>query len=143
MLNWVKNTNLLFYSCFGVVLRPPDSVSYTCLVFAEFDSTQPVTSVVNYVQRVMRSRWHYLFDNFMVYVSGVIFYFLSWIKIIFNDYNATLVLLFCVFSIISACKLVWYDKGLYYNQKNTNYRVWSWWKFLFQLTTGLQQYLTW
>ena len=47
---------LLFPRCFGVILRPPDSMTYTCLVFAEFDSSQPVTSVVNYVQRAMRNR---------------------------------------------------------------------------------------
>lgn len=44
------------YRCFGLVLRPPDSTGTTCLVFAEFDSSQPVTSVVNYLQRAMRSR---------------------------------------------------------------------------------------
>ena len=56
-----------FHSYFGLVLRPPDSTGNTCLVFAEFDSTQPVISVVNYLQAAMRSRWQlFLSDWFRV-----------------------------------------------------------------------------
>ena len=42
------------HRCFGVVVHPQDSFGYSCLVFAELDSAQPVTSVVNFVQKVMR-----------------------------------------------------------------------------------------
>lgn len=40
--------------CFGVVARTADTKTHSCYLFAELQSSQPVTAVVHYVQRIMK-----------------------------------------------------------------------------------------
>ena len=46
----------LFFSCFGIVVRKPQNpLEHECLVFAEIDPMQPVTAVIDFVQRAMKN----------------------------------------------------------------------------------------
>jgi hypothetical protein len=42
--------------CFGVFTRLPDSGGHSCLLFAQYSPSQPVTSVLSYLHQVMRQR---------------------------------------------------------------------------------------
>ena len=44
----------LLSRCFGVFYRRQDGHGFCCLLFAEYDSSQPVRSVVNYMLRIMK-----------------------------------------------------------------------------------------
>ena len=42
--------------CFGVFTRLPDGGGHSCLLFAQYSTSQPVTSVLSYLHQVMRQK---------------------------------------------------------------------------------------